>query len=51
LLDDSCQNTSGHAQENVKKVKNWDSEKLLDLFNSSLFFSVRFFLYFLLSFL
>jgi hypothetical protein len=22
LLDDSCQNTSGHAQENVKKVKN-----------------------------
>ena len=30
LLDDSCQNTSEHVQENVEKVKNWDSEKLLD---------------------
>ena len=31
LLDDSCQNTSSeHVQENVEKVKNWDSEKLLD---------------------
>jgi hypothetical protein len=30
LLDDSCQNTFEHAQENVEKVKNWDSEKLLD---------------------
>jgi hypothetical protein len=27
---DSCQNTSEHVQENVEKVKNWDSEKLLD---------------------
>jgi hypothetical protein len=25
LLDDSCQNTSEHVQENVEKVKNWDS--------------------------
>jgi hypothetical protein len=30
LLDVSCQNTSDHVQENVEKVKNWDSEKLLD---------------------
>ena len=30
LLNDSCQNTSEHVQENVEKVKNWDSEKLLD---------------------
>ena len=30
LLDDSCQNTSEHVQENVEKVKNWDRKKLLD---------------------
>jgi hypothetical protein len=30
LLDDSCQNRSEHVQENVEKVTNWDSEKLLD---------------------
>jgi hypothetical protein len=30
LLDDSCQNTSEHVQDNVEKVKIWDSEKLLD---------------------
>ena len=25
LLNDSCQNTSEHVQENVEKVNNWDS--------------------------
>jgi hypothetical protein len=34
LLDDSCQSTSEHVQENVEKVKNWDSEKLLDFQNN-----------------
>ena len=34
MLDDSCQNTFEHAQENVEKVKNWDSEKLLDFQNN-----------------
>jgi hypothetical protein len=30
LLDDSYQSTSEHAQENAERVKNWDSETLLD---------------------
>ena len=30
MLDDSFRNTPEHVQEDVEKVKNWDSEKLLD---------------------